>query len=65
MYVLTTTATRNPALVLAAAVMGSLFGLQRRRTGGITASLLTHLTWSTLMLHYLPPLFLPEPGRNS
>ncbi|WP_280495041.1 CPBP family intramembrane glutamic endopeptidase [Nocardia farcinica] len=63
-YVLTTTATRNPALVLAAAVMGSLFGLQRRRTGGITASLLTHLTWSTLMLHYLPPRFITAPARG-
>ncbi|MEV0061979.1 CPBP family intramembrane glutamic endopeptidase [Nocardia sp. NPDC050718] len=59
-YVLNTTATRNPALVLAAAVMGTLFGLQRRYTGGIQASLITHLTWSTLMLHFLPPLFLDD-----
>jgi len=56
-YTLVTTATRNPALVLAAAVMGALFGLQRRATGGIQAPLLTHLTWSVLMLRFLPPLF--------
>ncbi len=56
-YTLTTVATRNPALVLAAGVMGTLFGLQRRASGGIQAPLLTHVTWSTLMLRYLPPLF--------
>jgi membrane protease YdiL (CAAX protease family) len=56
-YTLATTTTRNPALVLAAAVMGNLFGLQRRASGGLQAPLLTHLTWSALMLRYLPPLF--------
>lgn len=56
-YTAATTTTRNPALVLAAAVMGSLFGLQRRASGGIQASLITHLTWSALMLRFLPPLF--------
>ena len=56
-YALATTATRNPALVLASVVMGTLFGLQRRATGGIQAPLLTHLTWSALMLRFLPPLF--------
>lgn len=56
-YTTATVATRNPALVLAAAVMGTLFGLQRRASGGIQAPALTHLTWSILMLRYLPPLF--------
>jgi len=56
-YSLATTSTRNPALVLASAVMGALFGLQRQATGGIQAPMLTHLTWSTLMLRFLPPLF--------
>ncbi|HZJ04087.1 MAG TPA: hypothetical protein VFD59_01290 [Nocardioidaceae bacterium] len=37
--------------------MGTLFGLQRRASGGIQASALTHVTWSLLMLRYLPPLF--------
>ena len=49
--------TRNPALVLAATVMGTLFGAQRRASGGVQAPVLTHLTWSVLMLRYLPPLF--------
>jgi CAAX protease family protein len=56
-YVLATSATRNPALVLASVVMGALFAAQRRSTGGIQAPLLTHLTWSALMLRFLPPLF--------
>jgi len=56
-YTLATVPTRNPALVLAAGVMGGLFALQRRASGGIQASTLTHLTWSVLMLEFLPPLF--------
>ena len=72
-YVLATSATRNPALVLASVVMGALFAAQRRSTGGIQAPLLTHLTWSALMLRFLPPLFkrsgeraerLPAAGRR-
>lgn len=64
-YMLATVATRNPALVLASGVMGVLFGLQRRASGGIQAPLLTHLTWSTLMLRYLPPLFADESATFS
>jgi len=56
-YTLATTTTRNSALVLAAAVMGTLFGYQRRATHGLQAPVLTHLTWSALMVRYLPPLF--------
>ena len=58
-YTLAATATRNPALVLvlASRLMGALFARQRRTSGGIQASILIHLTWSTLMLRYLPPLF--------
>jgi len=37
--------------------MGSVFALQRQASGGIQAPILSHLTWSTLMLRYLPPLF--------
>jgi hypothetical protein len=56
-YALSTTTTRNPALVLAAGVMGTLFGLQRRASNGLQAPVITHLTWSALMVRYLPPLF--------
>ena len=56
-YTLATATTRNPALMLAAGAMGTLFSLQRRASGGLQAPALTHLTWSTLMVCYLPPLF--------
>ena len=64
-YALATTSTRNPALVLASVAMGLLFGLQRRATGGIQAPVLTHLTWSVLMLRYLPPLFQDRPSIDA
>ncbi|SFU05222.1 hypothetical protein SAMN05660657_05118 [Geodermatophilus amargosae] len=60
-YCLATAATRNPALLLASLVMGALFGVQRRVTGGIQAPVLTHVTWSALMLRFLPPLFADRP----
>ncbi len=56
-YTLATASTRNPALMLAAAAMGTLFSLQRRASGGLQAPALTHLTWSILMVCYLPPLY--------
>ena len=59
-YMLTTCATRNPALVVAAGVMGTVFATQRRASGGLLAPILTHLTWSTLMVRFLPALFRPR-----
>ena len=56
-YTLVTVATGNPMLVFAAVLMGLLFALQRRASGGILASILTHLTWSTILLLALPPIF--------
>jgi membrane protease YdiL (CAAX protease family) len=55
-YALVTVATGNPMLVFAALVLGTLFALQRRASGGILAPMLTHLTWSAIMLFALPPL---------
>jgi membrane protease YdiL (CAAX protease family) len=60
-YTLATVATRNPALVLASVPMGLLFALQRRASGGIQAPMISHLTWSALMLRFLPPLFADRP----
>lgn len=56
-YVLSTTGTRNPALILASGVMGTVFAFQRRNTGGVVAPTVTHVTWAALMLRFLPPLF--------
>jgi uncharacterized protein len=53
-YALATAATANPMLVFAAALLGAVLGLQRRASGGILAPVLTHLTWSTVMLFVLP-----------
>jgi uncharacterized protein len=63
-YTVAAIPTRNPALVLAAGLMGFLFAEQRRASGGILAPAITHLTWSILMVRYLPPLF-RKPGGPS
>jgi uncharacterized protein YbjT (DUF2867 family)/membrane protease YdiL (CAAX protease family) len=63
-YVVATLPTRNPALVLAAAAMGTLWGMQRRATGGLQAPALTHLTWSALMVRHMPPLFRERPRAD-
>lgn len=55
-YALATVATGNPMLVFAALTLGLVLALQRRASGGILAPMLTHLTWSTVMLFGLPPL---------
>ena len=64
-YNAATAATRNPPLVLAGAVTSVLFGLQRRASGGVLAPSLAHVTWSLLMLRYLPPLFRAPPPDGS
>lgn len=56
-YALATLATGNPMLVFAAVTVGAVLGLLRRSSGGILAPAVTHVTWSTLMLFALPPLF--------
>ena len=53
-YVVVTTATGNVALIIAAVVMGALFSLERLSSRGVLAPMLTHLTWSTLMVLALP-----------
>lgn len=53
-YCAVTVATLNLALVAAALVMGSVFSAERRATGGVLAPVITHLSWSTLMVCLLP-----------
>jgi membrane protease YdiL (CAAX protease family) len=55
-YGATTVATGNPTLVFAAITVGSILGLQRRASGGIMATAITHVTWSLIMLFTLPPI---------
>ena len=54
LYVLVTVATLNVALVAAAVVMGAVFTLEREATRGVLAPVITHVTWSTLVLFLLP-----------
>ena len=56
-YAIATIATANPILVVAALTLGAVLGLQRRASGGILAPIITHVTWSTILLFALPPLF--------
>jgi membrane protease YdiL (CAAX protease family) len=56
-YGLVTVTTGNVMLVFSALVLGLLLGQQRRASGGILGPILTHVTWSTVMLLALPPIF--------
>ncbi len=55
-YALVTVATANPMLIFSAVVLGTVLGLQRRASGGVLAPMLTHITWSMVMLFALTPL---------
>lgn len=55
-YAATTIGSGVPLLVLAAAVVGVVTGLQRRVTGGVLGPIVTHVTWSAGMLLLLPPV---------
>jgi len=57
LYALATVAGGNLVLVFAAALLGTVVGLERRASGGILAPILTHITWSLSMLLLLPPIF--------
>lgn len=57
LYALATAAGGNLVLVFAAAVLGTVTGLQRRAGGGVLAPIITHVVWSVTMLFVLPPLF--------
>jgi uncharacterized protein len=53
-YALVCATSGIPLLVLAAAILGLVVGLQRRVTGGILGPIITHLVWSLGMLFLLP-----------
>lgn len=56
-YTLVTLATGNVMLALAAAILGTVVGLERRASGGVLAPIVTHVCWSLIVLLVLPPLF--------
>jgi len=53
-YIVVTAAAGNLMLVVAAALMGTVFALERRASRGILASAITHVTWSVMMIYLLP-----------
>jgi len=53
-YVAVTAVAGNTALTIAALVMGVVWTAQRIYTNARTASIVTHLVWSTLMILALP-----------
>lgn len=57
LYIAVTAASGNPMLSFAAIILGTVCALERRATGGVLASLLTHLVWSLIMVLALPPIF--------
>ena len=62
-YTAATAATRQPGIgPRRHSATSLLFGYQRGVTGGLLAPTITHLTWSMLMLRYLPPLYRTTPG---
>lgn len=56
-YTIATLATGNLMLAFAAVLLGAVVGLERRSSGGVLAPILTHCTWSVIMLFALPALF--------
>lgn len=56
-YTLASVASGNLILGLAAMLLGAVVGMERRASGGVLAPILTHVTWSTVMLLVLPALF--------
>lgn len=54
LYVLVTAAGGNVALGVAAAVMGTVFVIERRSSHALVVPIATHLTWSLLMVTALP-----------
>lgn len=56
-YAVATLATGNAMLSLAALLLGTVVGLERRASGGVLAPALTHVTWSLAMLLVLPAIF--------
>jgi uncharacterized protein len=53
----TLASSQNPMLAFAAIVLGTVCALERRATGGVLAPILTHFTWTLVVLLGLPPLF--------
>ena len=57
LYTVATCASGNPMLGFAAVILGTVSAIERRATGGVLASVLTHVVWGLIMVLALPPMF--------
>ncbi|CDO90137.1 abortive infection protein [Mycobacterium triplex] len=57
LYLCVTLASGNPMLGFAAVILGTVCALERRASGGVLASALTHFFWGLIMVLALPPMF--------
>ena len=55
-YAAVAAASGIPLLVLAAVLLGLVTAVQRRATGGVLGPIITHVTWSMVMLFALAPI---------
>jgi uncharacterized protein len=53
----TLASSQNPMLAFAAIILGTVCALERRATGGVLASILTHFVWTLVVLLGLPQMF--------
>ncbi|GLP74109.1 abortive infection protein [Mycobacterium antarcticum] len=56
-YALAVSAAGNPMLGFAGLILGGVCAYERRITGGVLASMLTHFFWGLVMVLALPPIF--------
>lgn len=56
-YAIAVSAAGNPMLGFAGIILGGVCAYERRITGGVLASMLTHFFWGLVMVLALPPLF--------
>ncbi|HYO04925.1 MAG TPA: type II CAAX endopeptidase family protein [Mycobacterium sp.] len=56
-YALAVSAAGNPMLGFAGIILGAVCAYERRITGGVLASMLTHFFWGLVMVLALPPIF--------
>lgn len=56
-YIVVVSAAGNPMLGFAGMILGGVCVYERRITGGVFASMLTHFFWGLVMVLALPPLF--------
>lgn len=57
LYIAAMMAAGNLMLGFAALVLGTVCAILRRATGGVLASVLTHLVWGLVVVLALPPIF--------